>query len=645
MRFLLFLVAAAAAVVFTVWTYRKRELPVAGRWGLATARSATLLLMLLLLFDPRLPAVGASRSLRWVLLDASASMAVGRAGATPWDSATARARELRAEGARVLRFGGEPPPPPADSALGPLPADPRSLLVPALERAAGAGAREVVVLSDLRLEDPVGVRAALQRLGLGARFVAVGAEARNAGIAELTLPDELDVGERLEGELTLFATGVGAADSLRVEVREEERLVWSGRVPAPSAGRVVKVPLGFDPPVRSGGGEVRYRATVALTGDLFAADDEAVGYTVVDPREGTLVGVSFAPDWELRYILPALARVTGLPTRGFVQAGDRFFPTGSGPDRAGAVGADSVAARVRDAELVVLHGLGAGAPAWARQAAAQASRALVLVGDPVGAAAAGVQVARSRPGEWYLDLEPPPSPLIGELAGLAFQGLPPLTDVFPRTGAEGVTPLEARLRGTGRAESVLVLRDRAGGRAAVVLAAGWWRWAMRPGAAAEAYSRVWSGVAGWLLAGGPSLSQRVRLVSRVVPPGEAVEWSSAGVAPLHLTVLVTPGDSVVSDTALARPVESLRTPGLPSGSYHYRAASGSDTTTGRFDVHAASSELRFPRMEIPDSVRPPLGRREEEGVGRPLRAHPLPYLLLLGLLCGEWVVRRRKGLR
>jgi hypothetical protein len=645
-KLLLFLAASSTAVAFAVWTYGKRELPIAGRWRLAAVRSATLVLALLLLFDPRLPWDRSSGLSRWVLVDGSVSMGVGPIGAAPWDSAAARARALRAEGASVLSFGGEPYLALADSVLGAPPSEPSSLLVPALERAVEAGAHEVVVLSDLRLEDPVGVRAALQRLGLAARFEVWGAETRNAGIAVLTLPADVDAGEGVMGEVSVFATGVGDADSLRVEVREEELLVWSSLVPAPTVGRVVRVPLKLTPPVLVSGGEVRYRAIVSLAGDLFAADDETVAYTVVDPREGTLVGVSFAPDWELRHLMPVLARATGLPTRGFIQAGDFFVTAESGGERSGAVSADSVAARAMDADIVVLHGLGAGAPDWARQVAAQAPRALVFVSDPAGALAAGVRVASSQPGEWYLDTEPPPSPLLADLAALRFQGLPPLTEVFrPVGGLDGVTPLEVRLRGTGRAESPLVLRERGGGRAAVVLATGWWRWALRPGPAKEAYGRVWSSVAGWLTAGGSLPSQRVRPTSHVVPPGEAVEWTSSGVVPLRLTVFAVPGDSGVTDTTLAQPVEALRTPELVTGSYRYQAVSGSDSTAGRFDVHATSAELRHPRMEVPDSIPPPPGRRDGGGAGRPLRAYPLPYFLLLGLLCSEWVVRRRKGLR
>ena len=40
-------------------------------------------------------------------------------------------------------------------------------------------------------------------------------------------------------------------------------------------------------------------------------------------------------------------------------------------------------------------------------------------------------MAAPRPGEWYVDPDVPPSPLAGELAGMAWLGLPPVTDVRP----------------------------------------------------------------------------------------------------------------------------------------------------------------------------------------------------------------------
>ena len=134
-----------------------------------------------------------------MLVDGSASMAIGSPGGIPWDSARTHADLLRADGARVLRFGERPQTLPADSVLLLPPADPHSRLVPALERAAEAGARDLVVISDFRVEDPVGAGAALARLGMGARFVGVGGEVRNAGIAELELPADLESGEPVRG--------------------------------------------------------------------------------------------------------------------------------------------------------------------------------------------------------------------------------------------------------------------------------------------------------------------------------------------------------------------------------------------------------------------------------------------------------------
>ena len=309
----------------------------------------------------------------------------------------------------------------------------------------------------------------------------------------------------------------------------------------------------------------------------------------------------------------------------------------------GSLSEQQVADRVADARLLILHGLGTGAPDWARAAAAGAPRVLVFARDAEGAAAVGVATGAPRAGEWYLDAEPPPSPLAGELFGSAYAALPPLLELLPVAGAEpGSGPLEARLRGTGPARPTLLLRDRAGGRAAVALASGWWRWALRPGVDEEAYARVWSAVAGWLLGGDAAPPVRVRPVTRVVEVGTPIAWTSGGVAPIRVTVFG--GDRVVTDTTLAEPVASLRTPPLAPGSYRYVTRTGPDSVTGRFDVRGASSEFRHARMELPDPIAASADA-DFESAGRALRAYPAPWLILLALLCAEWVTRRRKGLR
>ena len=68
---------------------------------------------------------------------------------------------------------------------------------------------------------------------------------------------------------------------------------------------------------------------------------------------------------------------------------------------------------------------------------------------------------------------------------------------------------------------------------------------------------------------------------------------------------------------------------------------------GRFEVETFSAELLVPVYRPAAES----GRRtgDEAAVhampGRPIRTHAFPYLLLVGLLSGEWIGRRRRGLR
>ncbi len=85
---------------------------------------------------------------------------------------------------------------------------------------------------------------------------------------------------------------------------------------------------------------------------------------------------------------------------------------------------------------------------------------------------------------------------------------------------------------------------------------------------------------------------------------------------------------------------------MAPGLYGYQALNmaGEVLATGRFDVSAVSSEM-IPTPTLPEVMTPGVSVLVEEPGGRPLRTSPWPYLLLITLLCGEWVVRRRIGLR
>lgn len=648
-RWTLLLALAAGLVAYSFWLYLRLEIAVpAARW-LAAARAAAMVLVLLLLFDVRLPFGGAGGgSDDWVLLDASLSMSAGAAGgSSAWVDAVDRARDLERQGWQVVTFGdaSETVELQDDAEPGAL----RTLLAPALDRAAEAGVRRVRVLSDFRLEDAVAVRSALAGLPLEVELERFGAELPNAGISRLDVPDVTRPSEPVQAEVEIHVAS--ATDSVTVRVFEEGSVVAELRAEAPAPGLRARVPVELPPAGATG--RVRYSATVSVDGDAFPSDDEAVAYASIGHEEGAVVLVSLRPDWEPRYLLPLLQDVTGLPALGYLRAGpDRFVPMGRAPDRSVPVDSATVRRAAADATLFVLHGLSGEADAWARSLAGRTGRTVLFVADADGAELAGIPSGQPRAGEWYASGEIPVSPIAGSLAGVTVQGLPPLSDVLlPTDPARVRGALLLQLRGAGTPEAALQLDQRPAGRVAVVLAAGFWRWAARENGR-EVYRRLWSGVAGWLLAGEGASPLEPRPTRWVVPRGEAVMWSSP-VDSVPRRVVVTAADSA-GPTGAAM-VDAPLTGGgtqstgvLPPGSYAYRVegAAGDVLGTGRFDVAEATADMA-PLSLVPEAAEPAgvSAAAADERSGSPLRTRPWPYLLIIGLLCAEWIGRRRSGLR
>lgn len=648
-RWSLFLILAAALVASALWVYMRVELAVPWARRLAAARALALVLILALLFDFQLPlADEGAGSERWVLLDASLSMgATSPDGSSAWASASARAAELEDDGWRVVTFGATA----TGDGLGdegPLrPAEAASLLAPALRRGAEAGVRTVRVLSDLRLEDQVEVRAALAALPLEVGFEGFAGSVVNAGVSALEVPDLARPEGSVTAQVEVHATG---GDSLTVRVFEEDRPVAQVRVGAPSPGLRSRVAVELPTPAAAG--RVRYTASVTLDGDGFPSDDVAVRYASVGHEEGALVLISLRPDWEPRYLLPVLQEVTGLTARGYLRVAlDAFVPMGRALDRGAPLDSATVRRAAGEAAVLVLHGLGGNVDGWARTLAARSGKSILVPTDGAGAELAGIPSGEPQRGEWYASADVPTSPIAGALSGLTLQGLPPLTDVLlPDDPARVRGALLVRLRGAGAPEAAIHLEAREDGRAAVVLASGLWRWAAREDGR-EAYRRVWSGVAGWLLADQSVSATAVRPTSWVVAREEPVTWSvPADSTELRLVVIssdsvaVGAADSVVVD-AEAAGSGPISTGVLPPGSYRYRVSSAAAVVTeGRFDVAAATDEM------VPSAVEPAAAEGAStlvatQPAGRPLRTRPWPYLLVIALLCGEWIGRRRSGLR
>jgi len=638
-RLLLLPLLAGALAFYTFWIYLRAELPVRSGRRLAWIRSLTLLLVLALLLDLHLPWGGAAGPrARWALLDASLSMGAG--GRPAWGAAVQRARALEAEGWTVVRFGDRVSP---DDAVEGSPRELHSALAPAMSRAAESGAAEVRVLSDLRLDDPVEVASALALARVETGFEAFGGDVVNAGVASFTVSDQLERGEAVGGALELFAEGVG--DSVAVEVREEDRLVLSRTVAAPAPGTRFRLPL--DLPAPAGEGRLRYTARVRAAGDVFPSDDEGVAYMSAGHEAGGLVVVSLRPDWEPRALLGVLSEATGLRGTGYLRVGpDRFAPMGRAFQRGLPVDSVRVAAAARDASLLVVHGLDRETDAWGRRLARRNGRTVLWPLDAQGAAALDVRTGAPTPGEWYPVGETAASPLAADLAGAQWQDLPPLGPVLPLiSGRPTDAPLLLRFRGTGPGQPALLL-DRAGARRrAVVLASGFWRWGARGGAGEDAYRRLWSGVAGWLLAQDPTtVAGEVRPEAWVVARGEPVRWWVPGVEGDSVRLEVRDSARTVVDTVLAS--GSGRSVGtLPPGTYRF-AATGPEGPIGegRFDVEARTTEL-LPRPTTPEATATTRAASVIGDPGLPLRTSPWPYLLILALLCAEWVGRRRAGLR
>jgi hypothetical protein len=396
---------------------------------------------------------------------------------------------------------------------------------------------------------------------------------------------------------------------------------------------------------------------VVLAGDAFPSDDEAVAYMTAGREEGGLVLVSFRPDWEARVLLSVLAEATGLPAMGYLRVGpDRFAPMGRALQRGSPRDSAAVRAAAQGAAVLVLHGLDTRSDGWSRSLARRSSRVLHWPTDAAGAAAAGIAAGAPQGGEWYPVSGARASPLAADLAGVDFRELPPLTAVLPVDGAVPPTvPLELQLGGTGPGRPALVLGASGGARRAVVLSSGFWRWAARDGAPRDAYRRLWSGVAGWLLAEDPSAAAgEVRPERWVMRAGRTLAWwiPAEGPDTVRLEILGVEGGTVL-DTVLARGAGAT-TPRLPAGAYRYRAVGGGEVVgEGRFDVEARSEEM-LPRPAVPQLPATAfpgaaVGRRSGSGTvdaaGAPLRRSPWPYLLVLLLLSAEWVGRRRAGLR
>lgn len=595
------LIAIAAGVFVALVQYGFRALRSGGALtaAAATLRAVAVALVIGLLLDA--PLGFASPASSWAALDVSSSM--GRDDSVTWAAARDSLRRVRADS--VFVFGDSIRR--ADSLS---PRDPTTRLRPVVERALGAG-HPLVVITDGEIDDPD----ALASLPAGSRVVVLKhPPRRDLGVSSIDAPRAVVSGDTVEVHVTLVAGGAGAAPgSLALSLND--RPVAS--TPVDSMPAFAERTVSVKARLEGASGPSLLRAAVSSPGDANHRDDTLT--VAVDlSRAASAAFVSTSPDFDARYALAVLRGSLGIPSRG-------FFRVAPGEWRV-----DGTLAPVAEADV--------------RQALQNAPVAIIhgdtSIFGPPRAAASGplaLVVTTGTEGEWYPS-SAPASPLAPALSGVVWDSLPPV-GVAPTVPKGSWIGVEAR-RGRGDEAKPLVVGTDEPRRVAVIAASGLWRWKFRGGVAGDAFTAFWGSVFDWLAA--ERADHRAAVPDeRIVRAGDPIRWRRGSSADSVVSVDVQRrGTTRVDTLALRFPpgVTVVETKALPAGIY---------------DVSARGGSLVLPvnpsREWVPRAPTVPASERTRG----PLSADAAPriqgagwaYAVAILLLCIEWILRRRRGLR
>lgn len=600
---LVWFTAALVGALAAVWQYGRSALAPRLAFPAALRALATALVAALLLGAPAGPPGAATAD---VALDVSESWLRAAAHCDRWRLALDSASALG--GGRWLRFGDSVRAGPGVTA----PLDRASRVRPVVDRAAATG-RPVVVITDGELDDAD----AIASLPRGSRTIVMPcAPGPDAALRTLDAPRSLLAGDTVAVRVTIVAGGAGAAAG-QVDVRLDTALLGSVRYVAllPYAEQALEIRA-----VPGGAERAAVLRAMIRRGDDLEPRNDTLALGVDVSRAPAAVFVSTAPDFDAREAVAALRGVTSLPTRAYYRVAAGAWRADGGLAR---VEESVVRAAVRDAPLVVLHGDTAvfGPPRGATRGS------LLLFAPPA-----------ADEGEWFA-VAAPPSPLAGTLGGLPFDSLPPLSVAasLPRGEWQG---LIVRRGGSPDDRRPALVGWDDPRRVAVLGASGLWRWRFRGGARADAYGALFGSLYDWLAAGRSDRRAAVPDAS-VIRTGAPLRWRRGAT-----------GDSVVTVTISRRSATSrvytmtlhfadganvAESAPLPVGVYDARVAGGSA-------VLAVNQSLELvPRRPGVTSGR--VGGAAALGDAPDLRSLGWVYGLVVGLLCLEWLLRRRAGVR
>ena len=602
------ILAALAGLAFAFLQYAGRDLRLGARAMLpAVLRAVAITLLAALLLDA--PAGRRKPLATWVALDASASWRRG-GDTSAWRRAWGEVRATRPESLflfgdslRALRG--------ADSLT--TPSDLASVARPAVERALGRG-HPLVVVTDGELADPE----ALNELPAGSRVIV---EPHRPGsdlaVSSLELPRAVVSGDTVELRVGLVAGASGSSPgTLAIVVGDASVLSVPVDALAPYAERALTVRARME----GREGPTVVRAIVRSPGDVEAHND-TLAMAIDLSRAASAVFVSTSPDFDARYALAVLRGALAVPTRGYF----RVAPGAWRVDGSLApISETDVRSAFRDAPVAILHGDTAafGPP----RAATSGPLALVVP-------------AVTSDGEWYA-ADAPPSPLAPALSGLPWDSLPPIT-VGAAPPAGQWRALEVR-RGREEDRRVIIAGSDTPRRLVIVAASGLWRWRFRGGASADAFTALWGSLFDWLAA--ERADRRAAVPTGiVVRAGEPVRWHRGSATDSSVLVVLrrmARNDSARVDSMTLRfhgDATIAESPALSPGLYMATVRGGSTMLA----VNNAREWLpRAPRVKAGA-----IGGGIPVDAAPRLRSSGWAYALLLILLCAEWVVRRRLGMR
>ena len=595
------LLAIVAGLIVALIQYGPRELRNASSLITAALRAGAVALVTALLLDA--PVGFAKPVPAWAALDASLSMT--RGDSTLWRAARDSIRRAGADS--VFLFGDSVRR--ADTTS--QPRDQASVLRPMVERALGAG-HPLVVVTDGEIDDPD----AAQVLPPGSRMIVLShPPRRDAAVASIEAPRAVVSGDTAEIRVGIAAGALGSRPGVLALSLEGSPIAQQAFDSLPAFGeRVLAMKVKLE---SSGAGGPEVLRAVANAADDAEHRNDTLAVAVDVSRAASAVFASTSPDFDARYALAVLRGSLGIPTRGYwkVAPGEWRNEGTFSP-----VPESEVRQALRDAPVAVIHG------------------DTSAFGDPRRATSGPLAliVTSSTDGEWY-PASAPASPIAPALSGVVWDSLPPIAEAA-QVPTGSWTGVETR-RGRGEERKPLVVGTDSPRRVAVVAAAGLWRWRFRGGVAADAFTAFWGGIFDWLAA--ERADRRAAVPDeRVVHAGEPVRWRKGSPADSVVSVVLhARGAARVDSLTLRFPSDAnvVESKPLPAGIYDVATQGGKSLLA----VNASREWLpRAPRV----SAARQRGALSADTAPR-LRGAGWAYALAILMLCAEWLLRRRHGMR